>query len=147
MPGANDDLLFTDSTLAINPDTGKLAWHYQHLSNDQWDYDWAFTRMLVRLTPGGSLLVGTGGKQAMYDYVSRQGRQVRILVRPGRAERDHRHRAEDRRQEDRREPDAGRRSDGHDVSARGRREELAARFVQSRTAMSCSSRWSKRVWT
>ena len=67
--GANDDLLFTDSTLAIDPDTGKLAWHYQHLSNDQWDYDWAFTRTLVRLTPTGSLLVGTGGKQAVYDYV------------------------------------------------------------------------------
>jgi len=72
--GANDDLLFTDSTLAIDPDTGKLKWHYQHLSNDQWDYDWAFTRMLIRLTPGGGLLVGTGGKQAVYDYVdAKQG--------------------------------------------------------------------------
>ena len=67
--GANDDLLFTDSTLALDPDTGKLAWHFQHLSNDQWDYDWAFTRTLVRLTPGGKLLVGTGGKQAVYDYL------------------------------------------------------------------------------
>src|SRR6185295_3062899 len=38
--GANDDLLFTDSTLAIDPDTGKLKWHYQHLSNDQWVYDY-----------------------------------------------------------------------------------------------------------
>ena len=69
LAGANDDLLFTDSTLAIDPDTGKLKWHFQHLSNDQWDYDWAFTRQLVRLTRGGSLLVGTGGKQAVYDYV------------------------------------------------------------------------------
>ncbi len=72
--GANDDLLFTDSTLAIDPDTGKLKWHFQHLSNDQWDYDWAFTRMLIRLTPGGRLLVGTGGKQAVYDYLdAKQG--------------------------------------------------------------------------
>jgi alcohol dehydrogenase (cytochrome c) len=72
--GANDDLLFTDSTLAIDPDTGTLKWHFQHLSNDQWDYDWAFTRMLIRLTPGGSLLVGTGGKQAVYDYLdAKQG--------------------------------------------------------------------------
>jgi alcohol dehydrogenase (cytochrome c) len=67
--GANDDLLFTDSTLALDPDTGKLAWHFQHLSNDQWDYDWAFTRTVVRLTPGGPVLVGTGGKQAVYDYL------------------------------------------------------------------------------
>ena len=72
--GANDDLLFTDSTLAIDPDTGKLKWHYQHLSNDQWDYDWAFTRMLIRLAPNGGLLVGTGGKQAVYDFVdAKQG--------------------------------------------------------------------------
>src|SRR4029078_3894985 len=27
-PGANTDGLYTDSTLAINPDTGKLVWHY-----------------------------------------------------------------------------------------------------------------------
>jgi alcohol dehydrogenase (cytochrome c) len=67
--GANDDLLFTDSTLALDPDTGKLAWHFQHLSNDQWDYDWAFTRTVVRLTPGSNVLVGTGGKQAVYDYL------------------------------------------------------------------------------
>ena len=53
--GSNDDLLFTDSTVAIDPDTGKLKWHYQHLPNDQWDYDWAFGRQLVRLTPGGRL--------------------------------------------------------------------------------------------
>lgn len=74
LAGASNDLLFTDSTLAIDPDTGKLAWYYQHLSNDQWDYDWAFTRMLIRLTPSGSLLVGTGGKQAVYDYLdAKQG--------------------------------------------------------------------------
>jgi len=74
VPGANGDLLFTDSTLAIDPDNGLLKWHYQHLSNDQWDYDWAFTRMLIRLTPTGSLLVGTGGKQAVYDYLdAKQG--------------------------------------------------------------------------
>jgi alcohol dehydrogenase (cytochrome c) len=67
--GQNDDLLYTDSTVAIDPDTGKLAWFYQHLSNDQWDYDWAFTRMLVRIAPNGTLLVGTGGKQAIYDFL------------------------------------------------------------------------------
>jgi alcohol dehydrogenase (cytochrome c) len=67
--GENDDLLYTDSTIALDPDTGKLAWHFQHLANDQWDYDWAFTRMLVRLVPNGPLLVGTGGKQAIYDFI------------------------------------------------------------------------------
>src|SRR5688572_18309598 len=39
-PGSND-ALYTNSTLAIDPDTGKIAWHFQHHPNDQWDLDWA----------------------------------------------------------------------------------------------------------
>lgn len=35
-PGDN---LFSTSTLAINPDTGKIVWHYQFTPNDGWDYD------------------------------------------------------------------------------------------------------------
>jgi alcohol dehydrogenase (cytochrome c) len=31
--------LYTASTLAINPDTGKLVWHFQHTPYDAWDYD------------------------------------------------------------------------------------------------------------
>ncbi|HEY2857648.1 MAG TPA: PQQ-binding-like beta-propeller repeat protein, partial [Terracidiphilus sp.] len=48
-PGANTDGLYTDCTLAINPDTGKLVWYYQHLPNDQWDLDWVFERQIVRM--------------------------------------------------------------------------------------------------
>jgi alcohol dehydrogenase (cytochrome c) len=33
------DNLFTDSVLAIEPDTGKLRWHYQFTPHDVWDYD------------------------------------------------------------------------------------------------------------
>ena len=29
-PGVTNDALYTNSTLAINPDTGKLVWHFQH---------------------------------------------------------------------------------------------------------------------
>ena len=46
--GITNDGLYTDSTLALNPDTGKLVWHFQHLPNDQWDLDWVFGRLLVR---------------------------------------------------------------------------------------------------
>ncbi len=35
-PGDN---LYTTSTLAIAPDTGKIVWHYQTTPNDGWDYD------------------------------------------------------------------------------------------------------------
>jgi hypothetical protein len=59
-------LLYTDSTIALNPDTGKLAWYFQHQPNDQWDYDWAFGRMLLKTSPNGKTLVATGGKQAIF---------------------------------------------------------------------------------
>ena len=35
-PGDN---LFSSSTLAINPDTGKIVWHYQSTPHDGWDFD------------------------------------------------------------------------------------------------------------
>jgi alcohol dehydrogenase (cytochrome c) len=43
-PGITNDALYTNSTIALNPDTGKLVWHYQHLRNDQLDHDWAYER-------------------------------------------------------------------------------------------------------
>ena len=33
------DNLYISSILAINPDTGRLVWHYQEAPGDQWDYD------------------------------------------------------------------------------------------------------------
>jgi alcohol dehydrogenase (cytochrome c) len=35
-PGDN---LYANSTIAIDVDTGKIVWHYQHVPNDSWDYD------------------------------------------------------------------------------------------------------------
>jgi alcohol dehydrogenase (cytochrome c) len=35
-PGDN---LFTDSVLALDPNTGAVKWHYQYTPHDQWDYD------------------------------------------------------------------------------------------------------------
>ncbi|HEY6896688.1 MAG TPA: PQQ-dependent methanol/ethanol family dehydrogenase [Rhodocyclaceae bacterium] len=35
-PGDN---LFSCSTVAIDPDTGKIVWHYQNTPHDGWDYD------------------------------------------------------------------------------------------------------------
>ncbi|PYN86035.1 MAG: PQQ-dependent dehydrogenase, methanol/ethanol family [Candidatus Rokuibacteriota bacterium] len=45
--------LYTASTLAINPDTGKLAWHFQHTPHDAWDYDGVNELVLVDLDIGG----------------------------------------------------------------------------------------------
>jgi alcohol dehydrogenase (cytochrome c) len=73
--GQNNDLLYTDSTLAFDPDTGRLVWFFQHQPNDQWDYDWAFGRLVLKATSNGPTLVGTGGKQAIFDFVDgRTGR-------------------------------------------------------------------------
>jgi quinohemoprotein ethanol dehydrogenase len=35
----NGDDLFTCSILAVNPDTGSMAWYYQTTPGDHWDYD------------------------------------------------------------------------------------------------------------
>jgi len=42
--------LFSDSTVAINADTGKLTWYYQHLAGDDWDEDWTNDRILASTT-------------------------------------------------------------------------------------------------
>ncbi len=43
------DALYTDSTLALNPDSGELVWYYQHQAREVWDLDWAFERTVVTL--------------------------------------------------------------------------------------------------
>jgi alcohol dehydrogenase (cytochrome c) len=70
-PGVTNDALYTDSTLAIDPDTGRLVWHFQHHPNDQWDLDWAFERQIVQLPVRGGTrtLVLTAGKIGIYDAV------------------------------------------------------------------------------
>jgi len=70
---ANNDALYTDSTVALNADTGKLAWYYQHMNRDVWDLDWAFEQSLITLPVNGkpTKLLVTGGKSAIFDAVNR----------------------------------------------------------------------------
>ena len=37
--GRPGDNLYTDSVIALDPDTGKLKWHYQYTPHDEFDYD------------------------------------------------------------------------------------------------------------
>ena len=46
LAGNDKQYLYHNSTLAINPDTGKIVWYYQHLV-DHWDLDHTFERLLV----------------------------------------------------------------------------------------------------
>ena len=69
--GVTNDALYLDSTLAVNPDTGELVWHFQHQANGQWDLDWAFERQVMELPVNGVMtrVVVTGGKQSIFDIV------------------------------------------------------------------------------
>ncbi len=64
-----NDALYTDSTVALRPDTGALVWYYQHQERDVWDLDWVFEQSLVTLQINGhpKKLVVTGGKSALFD--------------------------------------------------------------------------------
>lgn len=69
--GINNDALYTNSTLALRPKTGELAWHYQHVANDQWDLDWTYERQPIYLPVDGEMrkVVITAGKMALYDVL------------------------------------------------------------------------------
>ena len=40
--------LYSNSTVALDPETGKLVWYYQHLPGDDWDADHTQERILLR---------------------------------------------------------------------------------------------------
>jgi len=59
----NDDALYSNSTLALDVDTGKLAWHYQHAPGEALDLDVVYERVLV--DDGGQNLLFTVGKDGV----------------------------------------------------------------------------------
>jgi alcohol dehydrogenase (cytochrome c) len=70
------DVLYTNSTIALDEDTGEIVWYFQHMANEYWDLDHPFARMVVEtavtptagevqwvadnLTPGETRRVITG---------------------------------------------------------------------------------------
>jgi alcohol dehydrogenase (cytochrome c) len=78
-PGVDNSAFYTNSTLAIDPDTGKMKWYYQHLSRDVWDMDWAFERVIMTLPSkqGRRRVVATMGKLGILDVLdARTGRYI-----------------------------------------------------------------------
>ncbi|MEI7790001.1 MAG: PQQ-binding-like beta-propeller repeat protein [Alphaproteobacteria bacterium] len=45
--GTDGDALFSNSTLALNPDTGKLQWYYQNAPGESLDLDEVYERVLI----------------------------------------------------------------------------------------------------
>lgn len=49
-PGDN---LYTDSVITMDPETGKIKWHYQYTPNDTWDYDGVNETVMVDIKHDG----------------------------------------------------------------------------------------------
>ena len=57
-----DAALYTNSTLALDPRTGRLKWHFQHMPGDSLDLDGVFERVLVDIDGRQDLLtIGKDG--------------------------------------------------------------------------------------
>jgi len=54
--GTDGDALYTNSTLALDPDTGKMEWYYQHLPGETQDMDEVFE----------SILIDSGGRKSLF---------------------------------------------------------------------------------
>jgi alcohol dehydrogenase (cytochrome c) len=61
--GTDGDALYTNCTLAIDPATGRIVWHYQHIPGETHDLDEAFERILIDV--GGRQSVFSMGKLAI----------------------------------------------------------------------------------
>lgn len=72
--GVKNSALYSDSTLAIDPKTGKLKWYHQYLPNDTWDLDYVYERILVDLPVRGTerKQVVTTGKLGIIESVDRE---------------------------------------------------------------------------
>lgn len=73
--GSGDgSVLYTNSSLALDADTGELKWYYQHLPRDNWDLDSPFERVLVDVEEGGEtkhLMVSVPGKNGIFFALDR----------------------------------------------------------------------------
>ena len=141
-----DKTLYANSTVALNPDTGKLAWHFQHAPAESFDLDEVFERVLVDI--GDQKVSFSAGKAGVLWKLDRRTGQFLGHKEMVVSERLGPHRSEDRRAElSARHPrDADRQADLH-LSEHGRRQELAGdELLPARTG--CSSRRSaSRAWT
>jgi len=83
--GGRGDSLYTSSTLALNPDTGKLVWYYAHLPNDTFDQDYAFERLIVPVEWRGRRrkAVVTAGKPAVVEVLDAATGAFLFAVDPG----------------------------------------------------------------
>lgn len=83
--GVTNDALYTNCTIALDPDTGELVWYYQHMSNDQWDLDWVFERQIATVPVDGRprKVVMNSGKMAIVEALDAATGEYLFSIDPG----------------------------------------------------------------
>ena len=66
----HDDVLYTNATLAIQRETGEMAWYFQHVPGEALDLDEAFEKVLVDV--GGRKTLFTIGKHGILWKLDRE---------------------------------------------------------------------------
>lgn len=76
--GTDGDVLYTNSTLALDPDTGEMKWYFQHLPGETLDMDEVFERVLVDYDDRRSVF--TMGKMGVLWELALESGQFRRAV-------------------------------------------------------------------
>jgi alcohol dehydrogenase (cytochrome c) len=81
----SSEAMYTNCTIALNPQTGELVWHYQHMANDQWDLDWVFERQIVEMPVDGEprKVVMNAGKMAIVEALDAETGEYLFSIDPG----------------------------------------------------------------
>jgi alcohol dehydrogenase (cytochrome c) len=73
------DNLYTDSTIAVDVNTGEIRWHYQFTPHDLWDYDSTMENLLFD-APDGRKLLAHADKNGYFFVLDRtNGELVRVF--------------------------------------------------------------------
>jgi alcohol dehydrogenase (cytochrome c) len=72
--GASANALYTNTTLAMRPQTGEIVWYHQWLPNDTWDLDYGYEQTLVDLEIDGESVPAlvTVGKLGIVEAIDRR---------------------------------------------------------------------------
>ncbi|MFT6771849.1 MAG: alcohol dehydrogenase (cytochrome c) [Congregibacter sp.] len=73
-----DDALYTNSTLALNPHTGEIVWYFQHIPGETIDMEVGFERILA--TIDGQKVLLTIGKDGILWKLDRKSGEFRALL-------------------------------------------------------------------
>lgn len=73
-----DAALYTNSTLAIEPTTGRLKWHFQHVPGESLDFDTVFERVLAE-SKGRQVLLTAGKDGLLWKLDRKTGRFIDVV--------------------------------------------------------------------